>query len=192
MEIIRNHYQSIISYGIILLGLIVTIILLVIRPSRIVLTEAYTYNQKPELQSIKLPFSQTIEFPEDNPSFIELRFGDDSINQYQYTVTATYESTPFFNHTYNNEVSNIIRIPIDYSVIEPTPGHNIIIRIDCKETCEDIQLELYNINDTQTIKTLYGLRKADYGLLWYGLFPIAIGLTLLPLTKKGSKKCIKE
>jgi hypothetical protein len=187
MELIKKHYQLIISYGIILFGIIVFSAILIIKPSRTVLEEAHTYDQQPKLKSIEFPFSQTVKSPGDNLSFIELRFGDDSINQYQYTITASYESTPFFNHTYNDEISNIVRIPMDPSIITPTQDGTITIRIDCNNTCNDAHMEFYNIDNTQTIKTLFGLRKVDYGLLWYGLFPIAIGFTLLPLAKGNSK-----
>lgn len=187
MELIKKHYQTIISYGIILFGIVVLIAIFIVKPSRTILEEAYTYNQKPELTTIEFPFLQTLKVPNNKPSFIELRFGNDSINQYQYTITATYESTLFFNHVYDGEISNIIRIPIDYSIVDPVQDNNITIRIDCSNACKNTQLELYSINGAQTIKTLYGFQKVDYGLLWYGLFPIAIGLTLLPLTKKGVK-----
>ena len=192
MDIIKNRYQRLISYGIVLFGILVFFIILFIKPSRIILEEAYNYDQKPEVKNITFPFSQIIKTPNNSPSFIELRFGHDSINKHQYAITATYESILFFNHVYKDEVSNIVRIPIDNSIIAPVPNNNIIISIDCINTCENTKMELYNIEGAQTIKTFYGLRKVDYGLLWYGLFPIAIGFTLLPLTKKGSKKCIKE
>lgn len=187
MELIKKNYQLIISCGFILFGFVVFIAILIVKPSRTILEETYTYNQKPELKTVEFPFSQSIKIPNNNPSFIELRFGDDSINQYQYTITAINESTPFFNHVYNDELSNIVRIPIDYSIIKSAQDNNITIRIDCENNCEKAKLELYDIDGMQTIKTLYGIQKVDYGLLWYGLFPIAIGLTLLPLTKRGDK-----
>ena len=187
MELIRKHYQSIISYGIIIFGTLTLATILIVKPSRTILEEAYSYNQKPKLTPIDFPFSQTIKTPDNNPTFVELRFGDDSINQYRYTVTATHKSIPFFNHTYENEASNIIRIPIDYSKIEPIQNSEITIHINCENVCTNTQFELYEINDEQTIKSLYGIQKIDYGLLWYGLFPITIGLTLLPLVNKRKK-----
>ncbi|MBR3137741.1 hypothetical protein IKG41_00075 [Candidatus Saccharibacteria bacterium] len=187
METIKKHHKAIIAYTIIAFGIFALIAILIVKPSRIILEEAYSFNQKPKLKTIEFPFSQTVNVPDKKLSFLELRFEDDSINQYQYTVTTTYKSTPVFSHVYDNEISNIIRIPIDYSIIEPIEGGVFDIRIDCEGTCKNAKIELYDIDGTPTIKSLYGYQKVDYGLLWYGLFPIAIGLTLLPLTKRGGK-----
>lgn len=187
MEIIKKNYQQFISYGLIVGGFLVLIAIFIIKPSRVALEETHAYDQKPKLTEIKFPFSQTIKVPENNLSFLEMRFGNDSIDQYQYTITATYESKLFFTHVYKNEYSNSVRIPIDYSIIEPTQGNTIIVTIDCKDACKNVRFDLYDFDNTQTLKTLYGFQKFDYGLFWYGLFPITIGMTLLPLVERKRK-----
>ena len=48
MELIKKHCQSIISYGIILFGVIALIAILIVKPSRTILENAYIYKQKPE------------------------------------------------------------------------------------------------------------------------------------------------
>lgn len=186
MELIKKYYQKFISYGLITFGVIIFMAILVIRPSRLILQETDNYNQKAELKSVNFPFSQSIKIPAENISFLELRFGNDSINQYQYTITATHESNIIFSHTYINEISNIVRIPID-ATIKLNPYETIDIKIDCKEDCKKAKFDLYNIDSKESVETLYGFRKTDFGLLWYGLFPVTLGFTLLPLIKKGKK-----
>ena len=184
MELIKKNYQQFISYGLIIIGLLVLITTIIIKPTRIVLEETHTYDQKPKLTEMKFPFSQTIKVPDNKLSFLELHFGNDSIDQYQYTITATYESKVFFTHTYKKEYSSNVRIPIDYSIVEPTQGNTISIDINCEDTCKNVQFDLYDSDGTKSIKALYGFQKINYGPFWYGFFPIAIGLTLLPLAKK--------
>ena len=128
---------------------------------------------------------QSVKIPAQNVSFLELRFGNDSINQYQYTIIATHGSDIIFSHAYTDEISNIVRLPINIATYNP--GETIDIKIECNKSCKNVKFELYNIDNKKTVETLYGSRKIDYSLLWYGLFPIVLGFTLLPLTNKGEK-----
>lgn len=188
MDLIRNHYRQIISYGLIFFGIAILIAILIVRPSRQFLEETDTFTQKPETNIITFPYKQFVKIPDQTLSFLELRFGNDSINQYSYDITASFKSTTLFSHTYQNETSNIVRIPIDYSIIDLSPGEEILITISCNESnCKNAKFDLYNSDKEHKLKTLYGYRKPDYGLLWYGLFPIVFGLTLAPLTKEGKK-----
>lgn len=182
MELIKNSYKKLISYGLIVAGIIIFILIMVVRPSRTVLEEIDNHTQKSELINVDFPFIQHVKIPEGKLSFLEIRFGDDSINQYQYVITATYESEILFEHTYVDEVSNIIRVPIVDPPVELVPDKNIEISIDCQGDCSDVKFKLHN--SEEELEILYGIYKRDLGLLWYGLFPIVLGLTLLPLTKE--------
>lgn len=188
MDLIKNHYKQVISYGLIFFGIIILIIILIAHPSRQVLEEADTFTQKPETNKIEFPYKQFVKIPDQKVSFFELHFGNDSINQYSYDITASFGSTTLFSHTYQNETSNIVRIPIDYSIIDLSPNEKISITINCKESnCDNAKFDLYNIDKEYKLKTLYGYKKTDYSLLWYGLFPIVFGLTLAPLAKESKK-----
>ena len=187
MELIKKNFQTIISYGLIIVGIILLCVIVILHPTRIILKETTRYAAEPSLETVNFPFTQTIIIPEEKLSFIELRFGDDSIKQCNYNITATNNSETIFNHEYINNYSNIVRIPIDYSTTTLTPNNHIDIKITPKNSCNDIKFEQFNIDNQKIIKALYGFQKTDFGLIWYGLFPVAMGLTLLPLTKRGKK-----
>lgn len=182
MEVIKKYYQKVISYGLIAFGIIVFALILILKPSRTILKEANDYSQG-ILTNVDFPFIQQIKTPGEKLSFLEIRFGDDSINQYHYNVSVIHGKEVLFNHAYINETSNIIRAAVEDTKL--TPDEPIEIKIDCESSCEDVKFNLHeDSGEEKTLLVLYGFRKMDYGLLWYGLFPIAAGLTLFPLIKR--------
>ena len=184
MGIIKQHYKKIISIGLIIFGLIILIIIIVVRPTKTIFKEVYNYNQPPTLTNIDFPFSQDIQISSSDLSFLEIRFEDDSINQYQYTITITHNSDILFEHTYIDEKSNIIRLPLDTKNLK---NNDIItFNINCLTSCKNAKINLYETEDGKHPKVLLVYHKSDISLFWYSIFPIALGLTLIPLS--GEKK----
>lgn len=185
MELIKKHYQKIIAYGLIILGIIAFFLVLIIKPPKIVLQDVHDYTGSPSLSNVSFPLNYEVKIASDNAIFIQLLFGDDSINLYDYNVTVTNKDQVVFEHLYDNETSNIIRLPLDEAI--PNQGDTLSITIDCKEDCKDVKMELYDIDGQKIPRLLEGYQKRDLGFFWYSAFLIAVGLTLLPLAKERKK-----
>ena len=185
MELIKKHYQKIICYGLIFLGIIALMFTIIARPQKTSVTEAYDSNADPRLIGISFPFSQEIPITATPIDYLELYFGDDSINNYEYTISVTKEHETLFEHTYIDETSNIIRIPLTEANL--TPNSNITLQISCSHSCPNTQFELYKTKNSQSLKTVIVSHSTDYRYFWYSIFPILIGLTLIPLTKEQHK-----
>ena len=182
MELIKKHYKKIISYGLIVFGIIVLAVIFITRPTKVVFENLYNYSASPTLSKIKFPFSQDIHITKNNPSFIELRFEDDSINQYQYTITLTHGSDVIFEHHYADEISNIVRFPVSDADLKIDDTVNL--KIQCTNKCENAKIALYDADGEKRPKTLIAFQKQDISFYWYGMFPIVVGLALLPLSKE--------
>lgn len=186
MGLIKKHYQKILSFGLVIVGIIAFIFVLILHPQKVSVTEAYDSNTDPKLTEISFPFSQDIPINTAQIDYLEVYFGDDSINNYEYTVSVTKNHETLFEHTYTDETSNIIRIPL--AEINLVPNNDIItLQISCDHSCSNTQFELYGTKDSSSLKTLIFSHSTDYRYFWYSIFPILIGLTLIPLTKEYHK-----
>lgn len=185
MGLIKKHYQKIISYGLIALGALLIIFTLIRQPQKMSIQEIYDHNNEPTLSKISFPYSIEISTTTDKISYIELYFGDDSINQHKYTVSVLKDSKSLFEHTYINEESNIVQLPLVESDVKP--NDNIVINISCKDSCENVKFELYDTPKGQLPKIGIASTSTDYRYLWLGSFLLAVGLTLYPLTKRTRK-----
>lgn len=181
MELIKKHYKKIIAYGLIILGAIAFIGIFIIRPQKLSVQEAFNYDSTPTVSKITFPFSQDITILNPSPSYIEIYFGDDSINDYKYTIIASHNEETLYEHTYINEKSNVVRLPIDNSNL--SPNDIVTVRISCNETCDKTKFELYDTENGPIPKIIIASYKTDYRYFWYATFLIVIGLTLTPLTK---------
>lgn len=183
MEVIKKNHKKIVSYTLIILGIIALIIIAIIRPIKPFPKEIYNYNLSPKLSEINSSLAQNITIPDSNPAFLELRFEDDSINQYSYTITLAHNSEIIFEHLYNNEQSNIIRIPT--SEVNLQKDDVVNLEINCIDSCKNAKINLYDIDGKLYPKILIAYYKQDISLYWYGVFLITVGFTLLPLSKES-------
>ena len=182
MELVKKHYKKIISYGLVVFGIMILAAIFIIRPSRIIFKEIYNYPATPEISKINFPLLETITIDNPDLSFIELRFEDESINQYQYKITLAHDSETLFEHQYANEISNIIRMPISNENL--ASGDKIQLKLQCVDHCENAKIAMYDIDGEKHPKILTASYKPDISFYWYGFFPIVVGLTLLPFSKE--------
>ena len=182
MELIKKYYQKIITYGIIVIGLLSALFVFVLKPQRSVTQELYNYNSNPTLTKISFPYSQQIPISVSNLDYIEIVFSDDHINKYQYTISAHKDSDILFKHTYINEHFNAVRIPLSNTGLQPTDV--VTIQVSCETLCNNISFVTYNTEDGLLPKIFLVSNHTDYRYLWYTAFLITVGLTLIPLTKE--------
>ena len=186
MGLIKKYHQQIISYGLIITGTLCLIILLIIRPSIIAGQELYSYGSESTMSKISFPFSFDITPSNPNTNYIEIQFGDDSINNHTYSVTATQKSKELFKHTYINESSNIIRLPMPSETIDTNEAITIVF--DCQKSCHDVNFDLYDTPNGFLPKILIGAPRTNLYFYWFAIFMITVGLTLLPFINKEHKK----
>ena len=185
MGLIKNHYQKIISYGLIAIGLLSAFFVFILKPQRAATQELYNYGSDSTLTKISFPYSKQIPITVSNIDYIEIVFGDDSINQHEYSISASKENETLFEHAYINEQSNAVRIPLSSSNLQPSD--NITIQITCRSSCNDVYFTTYNTKDGAFPKAFLVSSRNDYRYLWYSAFLVAIGLTLIPLIKEKKK-----
>ena len=182
MGLIKKHFQKIIAYGLIILGVIAFILVLIVQPPKLVLKDSYDYQGTPSLSHVSFPLSYDVQIMSDDASFIQLIFGDDSINEYSYTITVSNDEEKVFEYTYEDEPSNIIRLPLHEN--PPKKGDTISIDITCNDCAKDAKIYLYDVDGKQLPRLTEGYYKKDFTYYWYGAFLIAVGLTLIPLIKE--------
>lgn len=186
MGLIKKYYQKIIVYGLITLGIIISIIIIIIRPQRVITQEIYNYNpESAEIEKITFPLLLKIPFKTSNIDYLELYFGDDSINNYSYIISATKNSESVFEHTYTNEQSNIIRIPL--AGVEFKPEDNLEVKISCLSSCSNAKFKMYDTKNGTYPRIVLVFHSVDYRYLWYAILSLLIGITLIPLTKDSKK-----
>ena len=186
MGLIKKYHKKIITYSFFLLGVLSIIIIFLLHPQKTSIQTSLNYDSmESELTEISFPFIQDIPINTTNPDYLELYFGDDSINNHDYTITASQNNQTLFQHTYINEQSNIIRIPTADNNLQP--NDTVTIRISCEDSCPNTQFKLYDIDHHPTLKTAQASHSADYRYYWYSLFLIVIGLTLIPFTKENKQ-----
>lgn len=186
MELIKNNYQKIISYSLIIIGVIASAIIFLINPQQTAIQNLGSFNKKDsKITEVQLPFTQKYTLATTNPSFLELYLGENTtLINHKFQVSVKNQDEVIFEHKYTNEQSNIIRLPIS--------GHNLnigdglLITISSQEISKT-NLETYDTQDTQNLKILEAYQRNNYGYYWYTTFSIVIGLTLLPLSK-GKRK----
>lgn len=185
MGLIKKHYKKIIAYGLIVLGVISFIFILVLHPQKTSVQELSNYNVDSEIKQVSFPFSQEVPIKSTAVDYIEFYFGDDSINNYSYTITASKADETLFEHIYTNEKSNIIRIPLgDFSF---QPNDVVKVQISCNESCDNVKFKLYDTKDGSIPKIITSSHSTDYRYFWYSIFLAFVGLTLIPFTK-GAKE----
>ena len=181
MGLIKKHYQKIIAYGLVAIGIVFLLFSFITRPQKTTAQETYNFNTESELTNISFPYSLEIPTTASNIEYIELYFGDDSINKYEYDISVSKGTDTLFEHTYVNEQSNIIRLPIS----EPSSSDgNILIDISCTGTCHNVKFELYNTKGGQVPRTVVVSHSLDYRYFWYAGFALIVGLTLIPVIKE--------
>lgn len=179
-KLIKNYGAKIISYGLIILGIILLIAIAIIRPIKSFPKDAFDYPQNPELTTFSSPFSQSITITGSRPSYIEFRFEDDSIERHPYAVTLTHNSKTIFEYEYAGD--DTFRIPIDDKDLKS--DDTVDLEIKCLDSCKDVKINLYDVDGEKHPKILVASSGQDISLYWYGVFAIVVGLTLLPLSKE--------
>lgn len=179
-KLIKNYGAKIISYGLIALGIVLVVAVAIIRPNKSFSKDLFNYSQNPKLTNFSSPFSQSITITESKPSYIEFRFEDDSIEKHRYVVTLAHDSKTIFEYEYAG--TSIFRIPIDDKGLKPDDVVNLEVK--CLDSCEDVKINLYDIDGKKYPKMLIAGFGQDISMYWYGAFAAAIGLTLLPLSKE--------
>ncbi len=186
MGLVKKYYQKIIVYGLIALGVLAFVLVLIIQPPKLVLKDFYDYQGTPTLSDVSFPLSYDVQITSDDASFIQLIFGDDSINEYSYTITVSNGDEKVFEYTYEDEPSNIIRLPLHEN--PPKKGDTISINITCDDCAKDAKIYLYDVNGQQLPRLTEGYHKRDFSYYWYSAFLIVVGLTLMPLLKEKNEK----
>lgn len=186
MGLIKKHYQKIISYGLIIIGSLFLIILLIIRPQVISSKPIYDYNNEPENTKISFPFSQEITIGVPKIDHLELYFGDDSINKHEYTISIQQDSKTIFEHTYINEQSNIIQIPLSES--SPSSNDKITLNIVCEDNCNNVHMKLYDTEAGLSPKILAVFRITNLKYFWIAVFILTVGLILFIVVKEDNEE----
>ena len=186
MELIRKNYQKIISYSLIIIGALFSIITLLINPQQTAMQNLSSFNNENlDVIETELPFSQNYTLTTTNPLFLELYLGEKTtLINHDFQISVKNQDRIIFEHKYTNEQSNIIRLPISEHNLKT--GDNLSITLSSQEASKTI-LETYNIQDNQSLKILEAYQRNNYSYYWYAVFLIAIGLTLLPLSRGKQK-----
>lgn len=184
MELIKKSYQKIIAYGLIVMSILLVIATFIFRPQQPSTNEIYDYHTTPELIEISFPYSLNIPLSS-RTDYIELHFGDDSINNYTYTIAASKNSELIFSHDYKDEISNIVRIPLGET--EFADDDRVDIQISCNEKCENVKFKLYRTDEGLLPKIAVATHKLNLYYLWFAWLLFIISLILLPLTKGDQK-----
>ena len=183
MGLIKKHYRAIISYSLIVIGVIIFIAILIIKPQQTFIKDADQFSKKDaETTKVELPFVQEYTLTASNPPFLEIYLGKDTtILDYNFQLSVKKDGAILFSHDYIHELSNIIRVPLPEDGL--SSGDILTITFSSSNTSE-VKLETYG-NDN--LKILEANRRDNLSYCWYGVFAIVVGLTLLPLSK-GERK----
>ncbi len=178
MEIVTKHIKSIISYGLIAFGILSCLFIFVKKPTKTDIVGTTKFDMIAPSSEISLPFSQEYELSNNSPLFLEVRFGDDSINKHSYTIRMNCNDEMLFEHTYTNEISNIIRLPLGKNIDK---GSKIVLSISCNDgACQDVRA----VQNEGKLNILEGVQKMDLRYYWYSAFIFTVGLTLLVFAKE--------
>lgn len=184
-----KNYKLIISYGFIFFGIITAITIIIVKPQKSETLFLYDSSSTSQTMPVSFPFEIQIKNKANNLNYVDFYLGNDSLNEYQYTLKLYDEAKIYFEHEYVNYNSNIIRIPITEGI---ELDKVLTLNIDCKQ-CKDVKFDLYKSVDTShiigdeenTLQIVEVGRSVNYGYIWYALLFVAIGLTLLPLAKES-------
>lgn len=188
---LKQKWKLLFCYLLILMGVLLILIVLIIRPIK--KTTDYLYSQSEEsiLTEVKFPLQEKIKISNNKLTSLWLVLGDDSINNYVYEITLTNPSGKvYYQNIYNNYNSNIIRM--DLGIIEKSYNEDLTLTIDCEE-CKDIKVETNGTkkdsyiveNMDRTLKIYYDYYIENNTFYWYSIMAIVIGLLLIPFAKEN-------
>lgn len=188
---IKKNWRLLFSYLLILLGILLIIIVLVVKPIK--KTSDYVYSQAEEsnISEVAFPLEESITIHHNKLANIWIYLDDESINDYTYEIELTDSKDKiYFQNKYEQYNSNIINIGL--GLVEQTEEESFHLKIRCDE-CQGVHIakstavdDSYIVGDKDyTLKIYYEYYVYNYTFYWYAVMAIVLGMILIPFAKEN-------
>ena len=173
---LKEKWQLLFCYLLILLGVLLIVIVLIVKPIK--KTSYYVYSQSDgsDMTEITFPLEEKITIHHDKLANIWIYLEDESINDYTYEVELiNSKGEVCFKNIFENYKSNIININL--GLIEECEN----VKIATGTAIEDSYIVGDNDN---TLKIYYEYYVYNNTFYWYSIMAIVLGVILVPFAKE--------